>query len=110
MPSISDSVTATTLVTMALQLVKPFMESVPAFAPTSKLHDPTLRLINVLLNVAVVCAMAATAGTFTPANWLSYLLVAAGQSVGSHVVFSIVSGPSAAVAPTPAPVDAPAAK
>ena len=84
------------LVTGVVGFLKPFVEVLPFARPGSALHDPTLRALNVALNLAVVLAMAATFGSLSLADWLNYLLLASGQAVGSHVLFSVTNNTAAA--------------
>lgn len=88
---IAAIIAAIGLVSGVVGFCKPFVEALPFARPGSTLHDPTLRLLNVALNLAAVLAMAATFGVLSWQDWLSYLLLATGQAVGSHALFTVVS-------------------
>jgi hypothetical protein len=92
-----------------LSLIKPYYELIPGFRDGSPLHDPTLRMLNVLVNALTVMAVNYQSGTFSWNNWLNYLVVAISQAVGSQGLYFFLTATSGAAkatkaAATPAPV------
>lgn len=106
---------ATIVSSFISQIVKPLLESAPAFAPSApnqRAHDALLRLANVALNLAGVGILAAAGGYLTLANWQTLALQIVFQVAWSHGVYQTIKpdGAPTSVPLTPAalaPVAAP---
>lgn len=82
-----DAVALTAVATFLLSLIKPFVETLPFARTTSPTHDATLRLLNVLLNIALAMLAALVAGQLTGATWLPLILQGLAQAAGAHTLY-----------------------
>lgn len=98
---LANAAAMTAVVMLLVSLLSPFVESIPAFADTpdnKARHDAALRLLNVVLNVAVVFVFAAASasGGLALADLLPLLVQALAQSAGAHFAYHVVTqGPAA---------------
>lgn len=88
------------LVTLLVNIAAPFLERTGWCAPSSSVHDATLRALNLALNVGLSLGAAALLSQL--ANGQAALAVigfGVAQATGSHLVYQSGNRP----APTPAP-------
>lgn len=103
------------IVTMLIGILRPFIEQLPFARPAASTHDATLRLLNLLLNVGGVLAVASVNGNLAGSAWLALAIQALAQASGSHILFHSVTSSagsaasSAPAAPAATPAPAPAA-
>lgn len=103
----------TAVVTFLVSSFKPFVEQVPFARPGAATHDATIQLLNAVLNIGLVLAIAAASGDLTAQSALPLALQALGQMAGAELLYkrttrsggSVASSSVAAPAPVPAPAD-----
>jgi hypothetical protein len=90
--ALAQSAAIAAIVTMLIGYVRPFIEQLPFARPSAPTHDATLRLLNLLLNLAGVLALAATApGGVQPTDWLPLGIQTLAMAAGSHIIFHTVT-------------------
>lgn len=82
-----DAVALAAIATFLLSLLKPFVELLPFARTTSPTHDATLRLLNVLLNIALALLAACAAGQLTATTWLPLILQGLAQAAGAQTLY-----------------------
>ncbi len=82
-----DAVALAAIATFLLSLIKPFVELLPFARTTSPTHDATLRLLNVLLNIALALLAARAAGQLTATIWLPLILQGLAQAAGAQTLY-----------------------
>ncbi|MGZ3676049.1 MAG: hypothetical protein ACXVCO_17230, partial [Ktedonobacterales bacterium] len=82
-----DAVALAAIATFLLSLIKPFVELLPFARTTSPTHDATLRLLNVLLNIALALLAALAAGQLTATTWLPLILQGLAQAAGAQTLY-----------------------
>lgn len=82
-----DAVALAAIATFLLSLIKPFVELLPFVRTTSPTHDATLRLLNVLLNIALALLAAYAAGQLTATTWLPLILQGLAQAAGAQTLY-----------------------
>jgi hypothetical protein len=82
-----DAVALAAIATFLLSLLKPFVELLPFARTTSPTHDATLRLLNVLLNIALALLAALAAGQLTATTWLPLILQGLAQAAGAQTLY-----------------------
>ncbi len=82
-----DAVALAAIATFLLSLIKPFVELLPFARTTSPTHDATLRLLNVLLNIALALLAALAANQLTPTTWLPLILQGLAQAAGAQTLY-----------------------
>ena len=83
---------AVALVTALLGLVKPMLESLggPFAKSNTASHDATFRILNVVLQLAVILGLAASNGDLDLVRlWPVYLATALAQGLGSHALYRV---------------------
>jgi len=110
--AVIDATAMAAIVTFLVSVLKPFLELVPFAAVGSKTHDARVQLLNVLLNVGLVCGVAAATGGLTAVAVLPLALQALAQSAGAQVLYTTTTRLGGSVndqGATPAAAAAPAA-
>lgn len=82
-----DAVALAAIATFLLSLIKPFIELLPFARTTSPTHDATLRLLNVLLNIALALLAALAAGQLSATSWLPLILQGLAQAAGAQTLY-----------------------
>ncbi len=88
MNTLSNAAALTALVTFVTSLLKPLVELLPFARPDAPLHDWTLRVLNVLLNLAAVFILASLNHQSISDNLLQLLVQAFGQAAGAQLLYS----------------------
>jgi hypothetical protein len=108
--SILAPVALAAIVTMLVNILKPFVELLPFASPDAadqRTHDAALQALNLLLNVCVVVLATAAVGGLHAQNALALALQAVAQAAGSHVMYQVSSGSAAPAAVASAAPSAP---
>lgn len=86
-----DAVALAAIATFLLSLIKPFVELLPFARTTCATHDATLRLLNVLLNIALALLAALAAGQLTTTTCLPLLLQGLAQAAGAQTLYHTIT-------------------
>ena len=86
-----DATALLTVTAILVSLLKPFVEQLPWAHVGSSMHDATIQLLNLLINVGLVLAVAAANGGLTWHAALALALQALGQFGGAHVLYTVLT-------------------
>lgn len=99
-----DVAVALAATTAALAVLKPLFDALPLAGklPTAA-YNSALRIAGVAINFGLLCALLASQGALDFGhNWYVYAVAAAGQQIGSHMLYSGVKAAAASAPSVPA--------
>lgn len=94
---------AALVVPVLIGLLKPFIEAIPGLSPTAPLHDSTLRLFSLALNVVAAIAIGAANGLFpgghiSGATVLLLIIQSILQTGGGETSYRVIASTAGATA------------
>jgi hypothetical protein len=75
-----------------LAFLKPFLADIPALKQNNDQLNSAIRMLNVVINLGLICSYVAFTGQFNPQDLPSYGIQAALQAAGANTVFLFVKG------------------
>lgn len=86
-----DGAALAAVTSFLLSLFKPFVEKMPLARLDSSTHDATLRLLSLIFNAIAVLGLAGAAGQLAVSNWLTFVVAAIGQTIGSQGIYFMLT-------------------